>query len=179
MFQAMIIRGDFFKYVRSGVNEDDVPEDIGARNPDLRPGQPFADVLNHDFVPEDVIDKGATTSALLSHMSGSCQACVFISSPEGCKRGIDCRYCHFEHPVVQLEHRIRKSMRDRIKRRLEPLCFKDADLEAIHDDLQKEAAKHPLARIRIQAYLRTRGRTSCAHTGPSQGDFNAQPGGTI
>ena len=27
-----------------------------------------------------------------------------------------------------------------------------------------------------QAYLRTRGRTSCAHTGPSQGDFNAQPG---
>ncbi|CAL1173485.1 unnamed protein product [Cladocopium goreaui] len=101
---------------------------------------------------------------------------VFISSPEGCKRGIDCRYCHFEHPVVQLEHRIRKSMRDRIKRRLEPLCFKDADLEAIHDDLQKEAAKHPLARIRIQAYLRTRGRTSCAHTGPSQGDFNAQPG---
>ena len=66
-------------FVVDGVNEDDVPEDIGARNPDLRPGQPFADVLNHDFVPEDVIDKGATTSALLSHMSGSCQACVTLA----------------------------------------------------------------------------------------------------
>lgn len=67
-------------------------------------------------------------------------------------------------------------MRDKIKCRLAPLCVQDADVEAIHDALQNEAAKHPLAWIRIQAYLRVRHQGGSSYTGPSQDGFTADPG---
>lgn len=155
------------------VNRFAVPESIGTHYPNL----PFGhSVFNKDLVPKDVIDRGTATSAYLNPMKRECKPCVLYPSREGCKKGINCRYCHFEHPTVELSHRIRKSMRDNIKCRLAPLCVQDADVEAIHDALQNEAAKHPLAWIRIQAYLRVRHQGGSSYTGPSQDGFTADPG---
>eukprot|EP00435_Cladocopium_sp_Y103_P028467 s2280_g7.t1 len=154
-------------------------DSVRASDPDLRPGEPFVDIINEDGHSGVDSDPEATTpTANVNHLKGWCRPCVFHSSG-GCNRSIDCSYCHLVHPPVELDHRIRKSMRDRIKRRLAPLLVENADLDAIHDQLQREAVRHPLARIRIQAYLRARSHGENVslqfYRAPFQGDLNRVP----
>eukprot|EP00442_Polarella_glacialis_P004442 CAMPEP_0115063882 /NCGR_PEP_ID=MMETSP0227-20121206/9359_1 /TAXON_ID=89957 /ORGANISM="Polarella glacialis, Strain CCMP 1383" /LENGTH=293 /DNA_ID=CAMNT_0002449443 /DNA_START=63 /DNA_END=944 /DNA_ORIENTATION=- len=59
------------------------------------------------------------------HASGECKPCLFVKSPNGCKHGLACSYCHVSHHEGQHRNRrVRpcKTTRDRCKKKIGELC---------------------------------------------------------
>eukprot|EP00435_Cladocopium_sp_Y103_P075619 s223_g61.t1 len=96
---------------------------------------------------------GQLHPAVLRHVNGTCEPCVFQASTRGCRHGNHCSYCHLNHAPPVVDRRVRKRTRDKITARLQNLLRPPVDLEAAHPELQKEAVHHIFGRAMIRDYL--------------------------
>ncbi|CAK9083596.1 unnamed protein product [Durusdinium trenchii] len=89
-----------------------------------------------------------------AHVSGTCRPCVFHPSAVGCSLADRCCYCHESHVTRRSSVRgIRKHTRERIKERVLPLLAPPRELDAVREQLQLEALRHPWARRLIHKCL--------------------------
>ena len=81
--------------------------------------------------------------------------CVFFASVRGCVKGIQCDFCHQDHPAMNKDafSRPRKDRRRRMKKTIiEHLSIED--VEEMHTALQSEARRHPYIRMIIPLFLK-------------------------
>eukprot|EP00438_Fugacium_kawagutii_P035467 Skav216648 [mRNA] locus=scaffold1255:248965:249483:+ [translate_table: standard] len=95
---------------------------------------------------------GAKRTVSQEHLLGTCEPCIFWTSPYGCTQGGACKYCHLEHPRRSF-HRPRKQIRDKIKDRVMEIFREIPALRDLHDALQFEARSNPYALRIIQGHL--------------------------
>ncbi|CAK9018819.1 Uncharacterized protein SCF082_LOCUS14249 [Durusdinium trenchii] len=99
---------------------------------------------------------GATTEQEMEgHVKGTCDPCVFFASVRGCVKGIQCDFCHQDHPAMNKDafSRPRKDRRRRMKKTIiEHLSIED--VEEMHTALQSEARRHPYIRMIIPLFLK-------------------------
>lgn len=96
---------------------------------------------------------GELHPAILRHVNGTCEPCVFHGATRGCRHGDHCSYCHLNHAPPVVDRRVRKRTRDKITARLQTLLRPPVDLDAVHAELQKEAVHHIFGRAMIHDYL--------------------------
>lgn len=83
------------------------------------------------------------------HDSGKCNPCVHLAQGPGCKRDVDCNFCHLSHEIDVKRARRRpcKASRNRYKRLVDELevKYKD-DPETKEKEMQRLVSNHPYMR---------------------------------
>eukprot|EP00434_Breviolum_minutum_P007204 symbB.v1.2.006359.t1/scaffold371.1/size308833/6 len=97
----------------------------------------------------------ALNTQVRAHADGTCQPCVYQASKAGCHKGDQCAFCHLPHAADprSVTRGVRKHTRDSIKERVLRLLRPPVDRDAVHEDLQAEAARHPFGRKLVIKFL--------------------------
>ena len=110
-----------------------------------------------DFPPPAEEEEAARRFQALqaAHADGTCEPCVLHTSTLGCHKGDRCAYCHLPHPLESSSSTrgVRKHTRDSIRHRVLALLRPPIDLDAVHQGLQDEAARHVYGRKMVHQLL--------------------------
>lgn len=89
-------------------------EKIGVPAPSVPPVQlRLEDVLSES----DVVSDEVPTQGSRNHHLGTCQPCAFVYKEEGCKAGVQCRFCHLCGPEARRQRKKEKQQAVRNLRR--------------------------------------------------------------
>jgi hypothetical protein len=138
-------------------------------------GKPIEEVAA--MVPKDE-DGNSTSIGSLLHACGQCKVCVDWrpGDPESCRKGLRCRFCHFDHTLEQrtkrkLTHvkekltlrRFASSVRRAIQADPEHFCVEEIRLPpSVEALVSQEAFVEEMRLFRLQLMSGREGSASCA-----------------